>query len=197
MVSSFRWLIFGLTRSEQHVTACQLDVDAITIGVASGLAVKGIGVGVHSIFHVNLNCRDFEKSLAFYQALGFSVEMEFPVAGHPAVGKGLGVGDHLVKGALLRLGDDPNGTRLDLLEWLKPRNSNPSPLSLTDPGIVRIALSSDNFEADCEKLRSLGAPLISEPIYRPTPEGDIPFFVCFRDPDGNVLELVNRPRVQK
>jgi catechol 2,3-dioxygenase-like lactoylglutathione lyase family enzyme len=150
---------------------------------------------IHSIFHINLNCRDFEKSLAFYQALGFRVQMDFPEAGHPMVGKGLGVGEHRVKGALLKLGDDPRGARLDLLEWLSPRNSAPSPLRLTDPGMVRIALSTADFEADVEKLRALGVEFISEPIYRPAPDGtEAPMFVCFRDPDGNVLELVNQPR---
>jgi catechol 2,3-dioxygenase-like lactoylglutathione lyase family enzyme len=151
-------------------------------------------LAIHSIFHINLNCRNFDTSLAFYKALGFSVEMEFPENGHPAVAQGLGVGDHLVKGALLKLGDDQNAARLDLLEWIKPRNTAASPLTLSDPGLVRIALSSDQFETDLAKIRELGAELISEPLYRPTPEGDKPFFVCFRDPDGNVLELVNRAR---
>lgn len=151
-------------------------------------------MNVHSIFHINLNCLDFERSLAFYRALGFSIEMNFPETGHPAVAQGLGVGDHLVKGALLRLGDDPGAARLDLLEWVKPRNQTPSPLSLSDPGMVRIALSSDDFEGDYERLKALGVAFISEPVYRTTPEGEKPLFVCFRDPDGNVLELVNRAR---
>lgn len=151
-------------------------------------------MAVHTIFHVNLNCRNFDVSLAFYKALGFTVEMDFPENGHPAVAKGLGVGDHLVRGALLRLGDGENAARLDLLEWIKPRNSEPSPLKLSDPGIVRIALSSDDFEGDYAKIKALGAEFISEPLYRPSPEGEKPFFVCFRDPDGNVLELVNRAR---
>lgn len=150
---------------------------------------------IHSIFHINLNCRDFDKSLVFYQALGFRVQMEFPEAGHAMVGKGLGVGEHRVKGALLKLGDDPRGARLDLLEWVSPRSSTPSPLTLTDPGMVRIALSTADFEGDVAKLRDLGVEFISEPIYRPTTDGkEAPMFVCFRDPDGNVLELVNQPK---
>lgn len=150
-------------------------------------------MNIHSIFHVNLNCRNFEKSLAFYKALGFRVEMDFPEAGHQLVGEGLGVGEHRVKGALLKLGDEPNAARLDLLEWISPRNESPSPLTLSDPGIVRIALSSADFEGDVKKLQSLAVQFISKPIYRPTPSGPQPMFVCFRDPDGNVLELVNRP----
>lgn len=151
-------------------------------------------MNIHSLFHVNLNCRNFDTSLAFYKALGFTVEIPFPEAGHPAVSEGLGVGPHLVKGALLRLGDEPHATRLDLLEWLSPRNEAPSPLTLSDPGIVRIALASSDFEADVKRLEALGVAFISKPIYRPTPNGPQPMFVCFRDPDGNVLELVNRPR---
>lgn len=146
-----------------------------------------------SMFHVNLNCRDFDVSLAFYQELGFEVEMMFPEAGHQMVGKGLGVGDHWVKGALLRLGSEPNATRLDLLEWIRPRNQAPSPLKLTDPGIVRIALVTTDFEADMSVLREMSVEFISDPIYRPLEDGtEVPFFVCFYDPDGNVLELVQR-----
>jgi catechol 2,3-dioxygenase-like lactoylglutathione lyase family enzyme len=151
-------------------------------------------VSIHSIFHVNLNCRNLDVSLPFYQALGFTVEMAFPEAGHPAVSEGLGVGPHRVKGALLRLGDDPHAARLDLLEWLSPRNEQPSPLTLSDPGIVRIALASSDFEADVKRLEEMGVTFISRTIYRETPTGRQPMFVCFRDPDGNVLELVNRPR---
>jgi catechol 2,3-dioxygenase-like lactoylglutathione lyase family enzyme len=150
---------------------------------------------ITSMYHVNLNCRDFDVSLAFYQKLGFEIEMPFPEAGHPMVGKGLGVGEHWVKGALLRLGSDPGATRLDLLEWIRPRNQEPSPLKLTDPGIVRIALMTSDFESDYAALRQMDVDFISEPIYRPLEDGtQVPFFVCFRDPDGNVLELVQRSR---
>lgn len=143
------------------------------------------------MFHININCRDFDVSLAFYQKLGFEIEMPFPEAGHPMVGKGLGVGEHWVKGALLRLGSGPNATRLDLLEWIRPRNQEKSPLKLTDPGMVRIALATTNFEADFAELRDRGVEFISEPIYRPLEDGrEVPLFVCFYDPDGNVLELV-------
>lgn len=149
---------------------------------------------ITSMFHVNINCRDFDVSLAFYQQLGFEVEMAFPEAGHPMVGKGLGVGEHWVKGALLRLGSEHGATRLDLLEWIRPRNQAPSPLKLTDPGIVRIALSTTDFETDVAKLREMGVSFISDPVYRQLPDGtEAPFFVCFHDPDGNVLELVQRP----
>ena len=149
---------------------------------------------ITSMFHVNINCRDFDVSLAFYQKLGFVVEMPFPEAGHPMVGEGLAVGDHWVKGALLRLGSEHGATRLDLLEWIRPRNQAPSPLKLTDPGIVRIALSTTDFEADVAALREMGVSFLSDPVYRTLPDGArAPFFVCFRDPDGNVLELVQRP----
>lgn len=149
---------------------------------------------IHAIYHVNLNCRDFDASLAFYTALGFEVDIPFPIAGHEAVGAVLGVGAHKVRGALLRLGNDPQSARLDLLEWIEPRNDSPSPLRLTDPGFVRIALASANFDADVRRLRERGVQFIAEPMVRHTESGTVPMLVCFRDPDGNVVELVNRPR---
>ncbi|WP_396272159.1 VOC family protein [Hyphomonas sp.] len=148
---------------------------------------------IASMFHVNLNCRNFEVSLAVYKKLGFEIEIPFPEAGHPMVGEGLGVGDHWVKGALLRLGSAPNGTRLDLLEWIRPHNPPPSRLRLTDPGLVRIELTTTDFDADVSALREMGVEFISEPICRPLEDGtEVPFFVGFYNPDGNVLELVTR-----
>lgn len=143
-----------------------------------------------SIFHVNVNCRNFDTSLAFYQSLGFTIELPFPEDGSPLVAEGLGVGEHRVKGALLKLGDGPLAARLDLLEWLSPQTETPQH-SLTDPGIVRIAFASSSFEEDVRRLRENGVKFISDIIYRTTPEGPRPMFVCFYDPDGNVLELVN------
>jgi hypothetical protein len=64
---------------------------------------------------------------------------------------------------------------------------------LTDPGLVRIALATTDFGADVSALREMGVEFISEPICRPLEDGaEVPFFVGFYNPDGNVLELLTR-----
>ena len=49
---------------------------------------------ITSMYHININCRDFDVSLAFYQKLGFVVEMPFPEAGNPMVSEGLAPAVH-------------------------------------------------------------------------------------------------------
>jgi len=58
------------------------------------------------IYHVNINCTNLERSLAFYQMLGFREVVDIP-AGHIP---GLGLDPAVCRAKLLRLGDDPRST---------------------------------------------------------------------------------------
>ena len=46
--------------------------------------------GIEGIFHVNVNCSNLERSLAFYKMLGFRVVLDMPGAGGAKLDKGLG-----------------------------------------------------------------------------------------------------------
>lgn len=65
------------------------------------------GIGARSIFHLNLNCRNLEETLAFYERLGFTLLAgPVDVAGEAgdAVHRGLGLTDvSPCKGALMCL----------------------------------------------------------------------------------------------
>lgn len=37
-------------------------------------------MAINGIYHVNINCRDLERSRAFYKSLGFTGLVEFPRA---------------------------------------------------------------------------------------------------------------------
>ena len=57
-------------------------------------------------------------------------------------------------------------------------------------GIARIALASSDLDGDMARLKAEGVEFISEPatvIWEDHPSSR---FVCFKDPDGTVLELV-------
>jgi catechol 2,3-dioxygenase-like lactoylglutathione lyase family enzyme len=146
--------------------------------------VNAIGVA-----YVNVNCSDLDRSLPFYLSLGFSLAQPFPEAFYPRVGVGYGVGRHRLRGALLSLGEGQI-TQLDLVEWSEPRTPA-APVDLTRPGFQRIAIATRDFHADYTRLKTEGVEFLSEPMT--VSENDpTPVFVCFRDPDGNVLELVPR-----
>ena len=55
-------------------------------------------------------------------------------------------------------------------------------------GLRHVALATDSFEGDVAHLKSEGVDIISEPTISAT--GGKTFF--FRDPDGNIFQLISR-----
>ena len=79
---------------------------------------------------------------------------------------------------------------IDLLEWKEPRDESPPYAHLYHYGIARVALATDDMDGDMKKLAAAGATFVSEPAQMPADSGSRARFVCFKDPDGTVLELV-------
>ena len=63
-------------------------------------------------------------------------------------------------------------------------------------GIERVALYSNNFHQDYENFKSKDVKFISDPVVMHTRAGD-GRFVCFYDPDGVVLELMEFVRPEQ
>ena len=78
---------------------------------------------------------------------------------------------------------------IDLLEWKAPRDESPPYPHLYHLGIARIALATDDLDGDVERLTAAGVRFLSRPAAMPA-SGTRVRFVCFEDPDGSVLELV-------
>jgi len=146
-------------------------------------------VNVSGLVHVNINCRDFDRSRLFYEMLGFELFWRVPETNTPAVASAVGMSKYLVKGALMRLTADPTVV-IDLLEWQEPRdNAAPYP-NLYRPGIARIALRSSGLFEDYEFLIAQGVEVLSEPAAVMVNADHGSRFFCFKDPDGTFLELV-------
>src|SRR5689334_8412825 len=87
---------------------------------------------VLQMYHININCSDFERALKFYELIGFRRIVDFnrrndgsatPTFGAGGLGPILNLPDNCAgRAALLALGDDPRATRLDLIEWQVPRS---------------------------------------------------------------------------
>jgi catechol 2,3-dioxygenase-like lactoylglutathione lyase family enzyme len=143
------------------------------------------------IFHVNVNCSDYERSRAFYERLGFRVVWEVPETNTPEVAAAVGMPPYRVRGALLALrGASGPATLIDLLEWRHPRDASPPYPHLYHLGLARIALTTSDLDADVAELEAAGVELLSAPARLEAPGGTASRFVCFKDPDGTVLELV-------
>ncbi|HEY6421347.1 MAG TPA: VOC family protein [Candidatus Binataceae bacterium] len=144
---------------------------------------------IKGIFHVNINVTNFERSLAFYQMLGFKVVVDLKEGGSEKMGIGLGMPNSRGRAALLMLGEDRHATRIDLIEWKSPKTEGKPYLHLAHAGIARIALHTKGVQKVYEELKAKGVKFLSEPQRFDTKAGKSSF-VCFHDPDGTVLELI-------
>ena len=144
---------------------------------------------VTGMVHVNVNCSDYERSLRFYERLGFRVLWEVPEVSSRAGAAAGGMPPYRVRGALLMLGSGPS-TLIDLLEWKDPRDDAAPYPHLYHLGLARIALNTSDLDADMAELEAQGVEFLSKPARLAGPGGSETRFVCFKDPDGTVLELV-------
>lgn len=147
-------------------------------------------MAITGLVHVNINCSDYERSLRFYEELGFREMWRVPATNTPEVAAAVGMPPYRVRGALLVLEGASPPVILDLLEWREPRDESPPYPHLYHYGIARLALATDDLDADMERLRAAGAEFLSGPAQMPPDSGMNARFVCFKDPDGTVLELV-------
>ena len=145
---------------------------------------------IKSIFHININVKDFDRSLAFYQKLGFKVVLNIGEGANPANDKGLGIPNSVGRAALLSLSDDPRATRIDLIEWKQPKTEGEPYPHLYHTGAARIALFTKNLDEEYARLKAEGVEFVSEPVILRFRNGAGSKFCCFKDPDDTFLELI-------
>ncbi|HEY4975860.1 MAG TPA: VOC family protein [Gaiellaceae bacterium] len=121
------------------------------------------------LIHTCYRIGDPERSVAFYEALGFEKRRELPI-GDEAVNYFLGV-------------PGVEGPELELTY-----NFGVSSYEL-GTGYGHIAVRVDNLEAALERLRGEHGIEPERPPYRVSEQGSL---ICFvRDPDGYRIELID------
>jgi len=147
-------------------------------------------MNITGLVHVNINCSDFDRSLRFYELLGFQKVIDVPPKNTPEVAAAVGMPPYTVKGALLILQNSKTPLMIDLLEWQEPTDNRPPYPNLYHLGIARIALSTNNLDSDIAFLKSEGVEFLSDPATVKIENQPETRFICFKDPDGTILELV-------
>ncbi len=147
-------------------------------------------MSVTGLVHVNINCSDFDRSIKFYELLGFQRAIDVPPQNTAEVAAAVGMSPYTVKGALLILRNAKTPLMIDLLEWQDPSDNHPPYPHLYHLGIVRVALATDDLDSDVAFLKSHGVEFLSEPATVRIGDQPATRFVCFKDPDGTILELV-------
>jgi glyoxylase I family protein len=145
---------------------------------------------ITGLVHVNVNCSDYDRSLAFYRLLGFRELWRVPETNTPEVAAAVGMPPYRVKGALIAVEGVKPPLVIDLLEWKEPRDESAPYPHLYHYGIARIAFATNDLDGDVKRLAAAGVAFLSAPVSMPPSSGSRARFVCFKDPDGTVLELV-------
>ena len=141
-------------------------------------------------FHVNICVRDIDRSVAFYQDLGFNKVNDFTLD-DPSVGDALGLIARKLRGAFMRLGDDPNSMVLDLVQFIDPPPQGDPYPSLNNIGICRIAFAVDDIEKTYEAVKAKNVEFVAHLQKLDGPNGDEIGMFYFKDPDGAILEVIS------
>jgi catechol 2,3-dioxygenase-like lactoylglutathione lyase family enzyme len=148
---------------------------------------------VRSIFHININCSDLGKSIAFYEKLGFhrSMDLEGFKGDADDSYETLGVSGRVEhKGpTVMFLGDDPRQTRLDLMQWIEPKPAPSQRLRPEQVGVPRICLWAKDLIGLYDELTAQGMKFLTAPA-GPFPDRAIKTIVALHDPDGLIIELM-------
>jgi catechol 2,3-dioxygenase-like lactoylglutathione lyase family enzyme len=137
-----------------------------------------------AVHHTAISTSDLDRLIHFYcDLLGFEIEREFNwEKGTEIADKITGLKDSASKAAMLKLGD----FRLELFQY-----SSPTPKlgdinrPVCDHGLTHLAFTVDDLDSLYEKLVSSGM------VFHCPPQDAITAKVTYgRDPDGNVVELM-------
>lgn len=162
-------------------------------GVVTELAESREGVEAPRLSHLRINCTDLDASIAWYGALGFAPLAEARRAALP--GWALGIDGNVEADAVsLALPHDPSFT-LELLRWHRPAGRSPEPAVANSQGLYRMALAVNDVREALATVAGLAASRTGEPTWVElpgTPLGGV-LVLFLRDPDGVVVELVERP----
>jgi catechol 2,3-dioxygenase-like lactoylglutathione lyase family enzyme len=131
-----------------------------------------------------------ERSIRFYQDLGFNKVDDFTMD-NPNVGEVLGVKAQKLRGVFMRLGNDSNAPVLDLVQFIDPPTQGQPYPTLNNVGICRIAFTVDDIDKTYEELKAKKVEFVAPLKKLDGPGGRKIGVVCFKDPDGTVLELMS------
>ncbi len=146
---------------------------------------------VTRIDHAGITVSDLDRSLGFYRdLLGLRLISDSTLA-EPEVADLLGLESVHLRIVDLDSGD---GRILELIQYVQPEGRTIAYES-SDPASTHLGFTVDDLGAVRKRLAEAGATIVSRrPITISDPGGDFDGATCLyvRDPDGAILELVQR-----
>lgn len=149
-----------------------------------------MAIGVSRVFHLNVNCSDLDRSLAFYRDLLGLTQSTHTAPEAPQPGEAFGL-EQAQWDAWILTGDRGyDGVVLDLLEWQVPPPAGSPPVA-SALGFSRLGFVCPDLDDAHRRLVEAGVDCFGPP-HDVDVAGAPPVraFVC-ADPDGTIVELVS------
>jgi catechol 2,3-dioxygenase-like lactoylglutathione lyase family enzyme len=137
-----------------------------------------------NIRHTGLVVRDLNRSISFYEALGFNVWQREEEKGS-FIDTVIGIPDVCIGWAKMKC---PDGSLMELLQY----HSHPDIQPLTDApanrlGCSHIAFTVDDITKTCHVIANLGGTVVNPPAIA---SGGLVRVAYCHDPDGILMEVV-------
>ena len=139
---------------------------------------------IKGFHHAAISTPDLERCVNFYtQTIGGEVAWEFGWdQGTPEADAVTGLSNSACRAAMLKIGD----TFLEVFEYSAPAQRGRSELRPVNlHGITHVCLEVTDIEGEYKRLKAAGMQFNTEPMAQ-----DGSSMVYGRDPDGNVVELI-------
>lgn len=147
-----------------------------------------MAIGASKIFHINANCSDLDRSLAFYRDLvGLTPSTHTVPEAQPGAAFGLETAQW--DAWILTGARGYEGVVLDLLEWKTPRPTGHAYQHAAHLGLARLGFTSRDLDARHERLREGGADCFGSPHDIEINGAVVARAFVAADPDGVLLEF--------
>ena len=142
--------------------------------------------------HTGFVVRDMDRSLAFYRdLLGLKEERNVTLEGE-LISQLVGYPDARLHIVYLGTGDMRHA--VELIQYLNPTGEGGSPPERNAVGTAHLGMIVDDLDSFYSELSAKGMKFVNPPFVRPDAEYPWARKACYlQDPDGNWLELIERP----
>lgn len=141
---------------------------------------------IENFSHVTINCRDLDRSVAFYESIGLQVLKRIGELNSEANARAFRLPAGRLKVVHLGPKEPSENMRIDLVEWLDPQPTGEAYPTLNNIGLARLCFRVSNIQETVNHLKEKGIIFFSEPQLL----GQGVTTVCFNDPDGTTLQLI-------
>lgn len=151
-------------------------------------------VRIRQMVHANINVRDLDKTIPFYELLGFEKFADQVFGPGAGVWQGLGLDtNRTFRAVFMKIPGDNPVPFLDIIQFLDRPTAAEAYESLDNVGIARLCFEVADIEAVASLLEKNGVEFVGpvspyEIAPGVAPSGVDARFLCVRDPDGIVIE---------